>query len=94
MRAYAVAVIVRPDLEEAAFKDVVDRVQSWVKDSGGQVGKVDLWGKRKLAYPIRKQTEGQYVIMQTQMEPAFCLELERNLRLQEPVIRFLLSAND
>jgi small subunit ribosomal protein S6 len=94
MRAYELAFIVRPDLEETAFKDLVDRVKTVITEAGGQVAKVDVWGKRKLAYPIRKQNEGQYVIMQTQLEPAFCIELERNLRLQEPVIRFLISSND
>ena len=59
---------------------------------GGSVTKVDLWGKKKMAYQIRKQKEGQYVILYTQMEPSFCVELERQLRLAEPVMRFMIVA--
>ena len=53
--------------------------------------KVDLWGKRKLAYPISKQTEGQYVLIESKMEPSENAELERNLGLLEPVMRYLIA---
>jgi small subunit ribosomal protein S6 len=92
MRAYELVFIVHPDLDDSALKELVDRVKGWITDAGGQVAKVDLWGKRKLAYRLRKQSEGQYVLMKTQMDPSFCIQLERNLRLQEPVLRFLLAA--
>ncbi|HLE14463.1 MAG TPA: 30S ribosomal protein S6 [Anaerolineales bacterium] len=92
MREYELVFVVHPDLDDSAFKELVDRVKSWITDGGGQVSKVDLWGKRKLAYPIRKQKEGQYVIMKTQMSPAYCSQLERNLRLQEPVLRYLVAS--
>ena len=90
MRQYELTFIVHPDLDDTAFKELIERVQGWITEAGGKVEKVDLWGKRKLAYLIRKQEEGQYVLMQTEMEPSFCAELERNLRLQEPVMRFLI----
>ncbi|OGO63448.1 MAG: 30S ribosomal protein S6 [Chloroflexi bacterium RBG_19FT_COMBO_55_16] len=92
MRAYELIFIVHPDLDDSAIKELVDRVKGWITDAGGQVAKVDLWGKRKLAYRLRKQSEGQYVLMKTQLAPSFCVQLERNLRLQEPVMRFLLAA--
>jgi len=92
MREYELIIIVHPDLEENALKDAVTRVQSWVTDSGGEVLKTDLWGKRKLAYAIRKQREGQYVLLDVNMAPKYGIELERNLRLYEPVMRFLLTA--
>ena len=92
MRAYELVFIVHPDLDDSALKESVDRVKGWITDAGGQVANVDLWGKRKLAYRLRKQSEGQYVLMKTQMAPSFCIQLERNLRLQEPVLRFLLAA--
>jgi small subunit ribosomal protein S6 len=91
MREYEVIFIARPDLDENALGEVVNRVRGWISDGGGEIEKVDLWGKRKLAYPIRKQTEGQYVLMQTKMSPAFGSQLERNLRLYEPVIRYLVT---
>lgn len=90
MRDYEVVVVIHPDLEETALNEVVGKVQEWIGGSGGSISKVDLWGKRKLAYEIRKQREGQYVLLQTQMEPEFCSELERNLRFLEPVLRFLI----
>ena len=92
MRAYELVFIVHPDLDESAFKELVDKVKGWITEDGGQVTKVDLWGKRKLAYPIRKQNEGQYVLMQTSYAPAFGVKLERNLRLTEPILRFLISS--
>ena len=92
MRDYELVFIVHPDLDENAFTEVVNRVKGWISDGGGQVEKTDLWGKRKLAYVIRKQKEGQYVLMETKMPPAFSATLERNLRFLEPVLRFLITA--
>ena len=94
MRNYEVIFIVHPDLDENALTGVVDRVKSWITDAGGVVDKVDLWGRRRLAYAIRKQREGQYVLVQAQMAPAFGAELDRNLRFLEPVIRFSISTMD
>jgi small subunit ribosomal protein S6 len=94
MRNYEVVFIVHPDLDDSAFADVVDRVKGWIAEADGKVSKVDLWGKRKLAYPIRKQNEGQYVLMKTQMSPSFCSDLERNLQLLEPVLRYLITVEE
>ena len=92
MREYELVIIVHPDLEETALNEAITKVQGWITDAGGQVTKTDLWGKRKLAYPIRKQTQGHYVLLNISMEPKFGVELERNLRFFEPVIRFLVTA--
>ena len=94
MRSYELMFIVHPDLDESEFNEVVDKVKGWITESGGQVDNLDLWGKRKLAYPIQKQLEGQYVLMNTQLDPTFCSDLEHNLGLQEPVMRFLLTAEE
>jgi small subunit ribosomal protein S6 len=94
VRNYELVFIVHPDLDDNAFKDIVEKVQGWITESGGSVAKVDLWGKRKMAYPIRKQRDGQYVLFNTQMDPTFSATLERNLRLTEPVMRFLLTTVD
>jgi small subunit ribosomal protein S6 len=91
MREYELVFIVRPDLDEAAFKEVVEKVKGWITEAGGTISKVDFWGKRKLAYVIRKQTEGQYVLINTRMNPAFSATLERNLRFLEPVMRFMIA---
>ena len=90
MREYELVFIVRPDLDDNSFKEVVEKVKGWITESGGSVAKTDFWGKRKLAFVVRKQTEGQYVLLKIQMDPAFSATLERNLRFLEPVIRFLI----
>lgn len=90
MREYELVFIVDPDLDDSALKEVVGKVSGWITEGGGIVSQVDLWGKRKLAYAIRKQKEGQYVLLRTQMEPTFGATLERNLRFLEPVLRFLM----
>ena len=92
MREYELVIIVHPDMEETALNEAITNVQGWITDAGGQVTKTDMWGKRRLAYPIRKQTQGHYVLINISMEPKFGLELERNLRFFEPVIRFLVTA--
>jgi len=88
MRSYEVIYIVHPDLDENALKGVNDRVQGWITAAGGTVDNVDNWGKRRMAYSIRKQREGQYVYIEAQFAPAFSAELERNMRLLEPVMRY------
>ncbi len=90
MREYELVFIVHPDLDDTALNDVIDKVSGWITESGGSVSKVDLWGKRKLAYSIRKQKDGQYVLFRALIEPTFGATLERNLRFLEPVMRFLL----
>ena len=91
MRDYELVFIVHPDLETAAFDEVVEKVQGWISEDGGEISKVDVWGKRKMAYPIRKKEEGQYVLLETKMLPTSIPSLERNLRLLEPVMRFLVT---
>jgi len=91
MREYEYVFIVHPDLDENAFKELIDKIKGWITGAGGQVVKVDLWGRRKLAYPIRKQTEGQYVLLDTVMSPDYSAELERNVRFLEPILRYLVT---
>jgi small subunit ribosomal protein S6 len=92
MRNYEVVLIVHPDLDETALTGVVDKVKGWITDSGGSVLKADVWGKRRMAYRMNKQREGQYVYMVAAFEPKYNVELERNLRFTEPVMRFLVTA--
>lgn len=94
MREYELVFIVHPDLDENALNEVINRVRGWIVDAGGEITKTDLWGKRKLAYAIRKQKEGQYVLMETKMASSVGATLERNLRILEPVLRFLLIVKE
>lgn len=88
MRNYEVVLIAHPELDENAMTGLVERVQGWITASGGSVDKVDRWGKRRMAYSIRKQREGQYVYFEAQFEPKFTTELERNLRFVESIMRY------
>ena len=92
MRAYEVIFIVHPGLDDNALKELVEKVKGWIVEASGVIAKVDFWGKRKMAYSIRKQKEGQYILIKAQMLPTFTAQLERNLRFQEPVLRFLVTS--
>jgi small subunit ribosomal protein S6 len=94
MRDYEVVIIIQPDLDETATNAVVERVNNWITEANGQVVKTETWGKRRLAYEIRKQREGYYVLLYSQMDPAAVSELERNLQFLEPVLRFMITTND
>jgi small subunit ribosomal protein S6 len=91
MREYELILIVHPDLEETALNDVIEKVKGWIVEAGGSIAKVDFWGKRKLAYTMKKQKDGHYVLAKFQMPPDFGSQLERNLRFLEPVMRFLIT---
>lgn len=90
VRNYELVFIVHPEVDDQELATVVETVKGLVERSGGEVTQVDLWGLRRLAYPIQKQWEGQYVLMRLGMEPAGVAELERNLGLAEQVMRHLV----
>lgn len=92
MRNYELFVIVHPDLDEANFQAVVEKVSGWVTEVGGNVDKIDVWGRRRMAYMINKQREGQYALLHLTMDPKGTSELNRNIRFQESIIRSMLSA--
>ncbi len=91
MRKYELVCLIQPDLDEAAFNALVDRVKGWVSESGGNVDKVDNWGKRRLAYAIRKQRESNYLVFNLSLEPGTTAALEQNLRYTETVMRHMLT---
>jgi small subunit ribosomal protein S6 len=91
VRKYELVCLIQPDLDEAAVNGVVDRVKSWVTESGGTIDKIDMWGKRRLAYTIRKQRESTYVLFNVSMLPTATSGLEQNLRYTETVMRHMLT---
>lgn len=91
MRDYELVIVVQSDLDETALNGVIEKVKGWITESGGTITNVDNWGKRRMAYVIRKQREGQYVLFVANMAPTFTSTLERNLRFLEPVMRFLIT---
>ncbi|MCE5336728.1 MAG: 30S ribosomal protein S6 [Desulfobacteraceae bacterium] len=89
MRKYETFFIVDPDLPDEANSTVDNKVQSIVTSNGGEVIAYTPWGKRKLAYPIKKRTRGAYVLMEYSGGPTLVAELERNLRIDERVLKFI-----
>ena len=91
MRNYELVCIIEPDLDESAVTGVIDRVRSWVTEAGGSIEKVDMWGKRRMAYMIRKQREGNYVLFNLTLAPGAAAGIEQNLRYTETVMRHMLT---
>lgn len=90
MRHYELGFILHPQVEQPDVTQAVERVKQYVVTGGGEVTSVDVWGRRTLAYLIRKQREGTYVFFQAQLDPQAVQSLERNLKLDEQVLRYLL----
>ena len=87
MRPYEVMIILDPTLDDEAVRTEVDRATELIKARGGNPGRVERWGKRRLAYEIRKHREGNYVLVSAQAEPATMSDLDRALTLADGVLR-------
>lgn len=94
MREYEFTFIVRPDVEEPDLRALVDRVKDLVTNQGGEVVKVDMWGTRRLAYPIQDMREGQYVFMILKLSPQAVTQLDRGIKLIEEILRHLVVRVD
>ncbi|ALE19669.1 30S ribosomal protein S6 [Lawsonella clevelandensis] len=87
MRQYEMMVIFDPTLDERTIAPSLDTLLNVVREEGGKVDKVDVWGKRRLAYEIKKNSEGIYAVVDLNCEPATVQELDRLLTLNESVLR-------
>lgn len=87
MRHYEMMVILDPDLEERAVAPLIENFLSVVREGNGKVEKVDTWGRRRLSYEIKKKPEGIYSVIDLQAEPAVVKELDRQMNLNESVLR-------
>ena len=87
MRHYEVMVILDPDLEERAVAPLIESFLSVVREGNGKIEKVDTWGRRRLAYEINKKAEGIYSVIDLRAEPSVVKELDRQLNLNESVMR-------
>jgi small subunit ribosomal protein S6 len=90
LRPYEVTFVIRPDMDDAAFTAVVDKVKGWITAAGGEVSQTNVWGRRRLAYPIKKFTEGQYTLLLANLPSQALNGLERDLKLSEEILRFLI----
>lgn len=94
MNKYEALYIITPDLEEEAIKSTVEKFSGIVTANGGTIESVDEWGKRRLAYAIDYKTEGFYVLMTFLAAPEFPRELERNLKNDESILRYLVTRKE
>ena len=91
MNRYEMIYIIDADLEEAARKELIEKVSALITNNGGEIEKVDeTWGKRRLAYAIDYKTEGWYVLVNFKAPVELPRELERNLQINENVLRYLV----
>lgn len=91
MRAYEAMYVLRPDLEEEQLAAAIERFGSLIREQGGEVEQVNRWGKRRLAYEVKKFREGYYVLLHFRGRPEAARELERVFRISEDVIRYLIT---
>jgi small subunit ribosomal protein S6 len=88
MRKYEIMLILPPDADDKVVTAVTDRITQTLTERGGQIVKVDRWGRRRLAYELDHRTEGFYLIVECQVDPETVKELDRVLALADEVIRF------
>jgi small subunit ribosomal protein S6 len=94
MRRYELMVLIDPDVEERTVAPSLEQYLGVVRQNGGTVEKVDIWGRRRLAYEIAKKSEGIYAVIDLVAEPASVKELDRQLGLNETVLRTKLIRPD
>ncbi len=90
MREYELTVIFRPEIVEEDIPAEIEKISQMISQKGGVVGEVNRWGRKRLAYPIKHCKEGNYVLTPFKMDPSLAIELEKNLRTSERILRHLL----
>ncbi len=90
MRDYELVSIINPEIDEEGVSKIIDKVGHSISDRGGMVGGTDRWGKRKLAYPIRKFMEAYYILTRFQLESKLIKEVEIEISASEEILRHLV----
>jgi len=93
-RDYELGIVINPDVGEEQARADVERVSQSIINNGGQVVRVNSWGRRRLMYPIQHHRDGLYYFFDLIMPPTAVVEIERLLRVNEDVIRHLMKARD
>jgi small subunit ribosomal protein S6 len=88
MRKYEAIFILDPDLEEEQAQTAIEKVKGIITQTNGEILKVEDWGKRKLAYEVKKKSKGHYILIHFSGTPTLLSELERNFRVMDAVIKF------
>ncbi len=94
VRAYETTFILKPDMEEEARNGMIDRIKGIITGNDGEITGVDEWGSRKLAYEIRDLKSGYYVVIKFKGETVTVNELERNFKIIDNVLRYLIVRDE
>ena len=94
MRTYEALFILQPELAEDAAQTIATEVESLITDNGGAIVRSEIWGKRRLAFEVEGHSEGIYVLIRFESDPAFQQKLEQSFRLNESMIRFIVVLFD
>ena len=94
MNKYELALVINAKIEDDARTDAIEKIQSLIEKFGGEITNVDEWGKKKLAYEIQKMREGYYYFIQFDASAECPAEIERRVRIMEPVMRYLCVKQD
>ncbi len=94
LREYELVYIIQPNLDEEQIQSVDGRLAHTIERYGGQITGTEIWGQRRLAYPIRKFLEGYYILHTVELPPEAVAQVERSLRLDENVLRYLIVRTD
>jgi small subunit ribosomal protein S6 len=89
LHEYETMIVIRPDLDDAVTSGIVEKLEAVITEKSGTILIRDDWGKRKLNYPIAKNQKGHYVLLNYLVKPAEVAELERKIRIDDNVVRFL-----
>ncbi|MFA7691925.1 MAG: 30S ribosomal protein S6 [Candidatus Hydrogenedentales bacterium] len=90
MRTYEALYIISPELDESAIQTIIADVEKFITSGEGTIVRSDVWGKRKLAYTIKKHTEGVYVVLRFLANPDFIKRFEQYLKLADAIIRYMV----
>lgn len=90
MRKYEIVFVLRPDLDEEKNLALIEKFKAIIENKGGEIVKLDKWGKRRLAYEVKDLREGFYVVMQVKTTPEAAAELERVFKITDEVLRQMI----
>jgi small subunit ribosomal protein S6 len=89
MRLYELTIIINPTLDDTSIQNEIDKIEKQITGAGGQIEKIERWGIRRLTYRIKSLNQGFYVFYLFHAEPGLSFELERSMRLNENILRYL-----
>jgi small subunit ribosomal protein S6 len=94
LRKYEVVYVLRPDLDEEKNAALVEKFKDLIESQGGEIIKIDKWGKRRLAYEVKDLREGVYILVHMNAEPKVATELDRIFKITDEVLRHIIVRED